>query len=49
MTKEHYQKRLHRNAGFEEWFIGYQRDTAMDCMQKPQSISSAIYLSHKHG
>ena len=32
--KEHYQKRLHRNAGFEEWFIGYQRDTVMDCMQK---------------
>ena len=25
--KEHYLKTIHRNAGFEEWFIGYQRDT----------------------
>jgi len=32
--KEHYQKRLHRNFGFEEWFIGHQRDIIMDCLSK---------------
>ena len=32
--REHYKKRENRNRGFEEWFIGYQRDTVMNCLQK---------------
>ena len=29
----HYDKRKNRQEGFENWFIGYQRDTVMDCIR----------------
>lgn len=32
--QKHYRKRIDRNMGFEDWFIGYQRDTIMDCVRK---------------
>ncbi len=31
--QNHYNQRIARNEGFEEWFIGYQRDTIMDCIR----------------
>lgn len=31
--KEHHDKVVARNEAFEEWFIGYQRDTIMDCIR----------------
>ena len=32
--KEHYHKRHARNEAFEQWFIGYQRDTIMEQASK---------------
>lgn len=32
--QKHYNKRVDRNMGFEDWFVGYQRDTIMDCIRK---------------
>ncbi len=31
--QKHYTKRVSRNESFENWFIGYQRDTIMDCIR----------------
>lgn len=32
--QKHYGRRIGRNEGFENWFVGYQRDTIMDCIRK---------------
>jgi len=32
--QKHYNQRASRNEGFENWFIGYQRDAVMDCIRK---------------
>ena len=31
--QEHYNKTIRKSNGFEEWFIGYQRDTIVDCVR----------------
>lgn len=46
--KEHYDKRVSRDNGFEEWFIGYQRDTIMDCIRNTTEYifsANSIYPS----
>ena len=46
--KEHYNKTVSRNNGFEEWFIGYQRDTIMDCIRNATEhifTANSIYPS----
>lgn len=46
--KEHYDKRVSRNNGFEEWFIGYQRDAIMDCIRNATEYiftANSIYPS----
>ena len=46
--KEHYNKKIDRNNGFEEWFIGYQRDTIMDCIRNATEYiftANSIYPS----
>ena len=46
--KDHYLKTTHRHTGFEEWFISYQRDTVMDCIQKATEYiftANSIYPS----
>lgn len=46
--KVNYNKKLDRNNGFEEWFIGYQRDVIMDCIQKSTEYiftANSIYPS----
>jgi hypothetical protein len=44
--KDHYLKRLQINNGFEEWFVGYQRDTIMDCVRNTTQyifMANSIY------
>ena len=46
--KEHYNKTNSRNFGFEEWFIGYQRDVIMDCIRNTTEYifnANSIYPS----
>ena len=46
--KEHYNKNTSKNNGFEEWFIGYQRDTIMGCIRKATEYifsANSIYPS----
>ena len=46
--KEHYLKTVHRSTGFEEWFIGYQRDAIMDCIRNATEYiftANSIYPS----
>lgn len=46
--KEHYQKRLSVNSGFEEWFVSYQRDSVMDCIRNANEYiftANSIYPS----
>ncbi len=49
--KNHYLQRASRNEGFEEWFIGYQRDTIMDCLKKIGEYvfsANSIYPTNRH-
>ena len=44
----HYNKRKDRQEGFENWFIGYQRDTIMDCIRNTTEYifsANSIYPS----
>ena len=46
--KEHYNKKLSINNGFEEWFVAYQRDTVMECIKKATEYiftANSIYPS----
>ena len=46
--KEHYIKTVHRNFGFEEWFISYQRDVIMHCITEATNyifMANSIYPS----
>ena len=46
--QEHYNKVASKNNGFEEWFIGYQRDTIMDCIRSATEYifsANSIYPS----
>ena len=46
--KAHYDKRKSRQDGFENWFIGYQRDTIMDCIRNATEYifsANSIYPS----
>jgi len=46
--QDHYNQRVSRNEGFEEWFIGYQRDTIMDCIRNATEYifaANSIYPS----
>ena len=46
--QNHYNKRVDKNNGFEEWFIGYQRDTVMNCIRNATEYiftANSIYPS----
>jgi len=46
--KMHYVQKNERNIGFENWFIGYQRDTIMDCIRNATEYiftANSIYPS----
>lgn len=46
--QEHYNKVVSKNNGFEYWFIGYQRDTIMDCIRNATEYifsANSIYPS----
>ena len=46
--KINYNKTKERCFGFEEWFIGYQRDVIMDCIRKSTEyifVANSIYPS----
>lgn len=44
----HYSQKASRDYGFEEWFVGYQRDTIMDCIRNTTEYiftANSIYPS----